>query len=627
MNKKGFTLMELLAVIVILAVVILIGVKAVIPLIAKAQKNNLANEGLTLVDSGKVAYNAEQLALSELQLESSDSYCFSLDWLKKNNYYDKASNKYSGSVLVYINPSEKVDYFFWITNGDYHISGGSLDSYTVEDGPGDDEINNCGGLDLSLGGEAEGKNIYTVTVECVNCYLNTSSQRVVEGGTVYFIVYADELFDSSAFRVSGNCTFEDGRIIASNVMEDTSCTLTASDNGYTPVDPGGGGSTTPVQTYSGTIHYNSNGGTGFVTDSTRKPGESYTTVKTCDSGALCAPYPDYIKKNFQGWSTSPTGSVEYTFGDRYYGSEDITLYAVWGRDTLYYQEEKEIYYMFPRRGHYVDFTAPYTGDYYLSMHQDDTSNYLVEHFYDVDGSSLGFQDYEERAYHLIGGQTYSILIESTNSDGTFPIPAKLYISGERYREYHAPGAVNVPESGDYYNHYYAYISSQFPRKAGYCFAGWATYEGGPVVYQPSKGYTESFPDHFDLYAVWNPYTSRTYWPSGTTYEYWNDPIINYSTSNETKYVKIYVSTSGTYRFTVTNNGTPRYENSSDNSLHVEDECRSDSYYYNYISLGYGADINNTTKQLDAYLFSGYYYLVSFGSRNNSESRLVITHIN
>ena len=157
-NKKGFTLIELLAVIVILAVVMLIGVTAVLPLIAKAQKNSLASEGLALIDTGKTAYNAEQLATSELKLAPNASYCFSLDWLRNHNYYDKASNKYSGSVLILANKSGKYDYYFWITNGNYHISGGTADNYSVEDGPGDENIYKCGGFDFDNNGGNNGGN-------------------------------------------------------------------------------------------------------------------------------------------------------------------------------------------------------------------------------------------------------------------------------------------------------------------------------------------------------------------------------------------------------------------------------------------------------------------------------------
>ena len=177
MNKKGFTLIELLAVIVILAVVMLIGVTAVLPLINKAQKNSLASEGLALVDTGKVAYQAEQLAGSELNLSPNASYCFSLDWLRKHNYYDKASEKYSGSVLIMANKSGKFDYYFWITNGNYHISGGTPDTYTVEDGPGDENIFNCGGLDLN-NNTPEEKIEYVYRVNSDRVVVNTALDSI-----------------------------------------------------------------------------------------------------------------------------------------------------------------------------------------------------------------------------------------------------------------------------------------------------------------------------------------------------------------------------------------------------------------------------------------------------------------
>ena len=53
LNKKGFTLVELLAVIVILAVVMLIAVTAVGPLMTKARKSALGTEGVGMVNAAK----------------------------------------------------------------------------------------------------------------------------------------------------------------------------------------------------------------------------------------------------------------------------------------------------------------------------------------------------------------------------------------------------------------------------------------------------------------------------------------------------------------------------------------------------------------------------------------------
>lgn len=60
-NKKGFTLVELLAVIVILAVVILIAVTAIIPRMNKAKKKAFGDEALAFIKA------ADEYVVSDLQ--------------------------------------------------------------------------------------------------------------------------------------------------------------------------------------------------------------------------------------------------------------------------------------------------------------------------------------------------------------------------------------------------------------------------------------------------------------------------------------------------------------------------------------------------------------------------------
>lgn len=123
LNKKGFTLVELLAVIVILAVVMLIAVTAVGPLMAKSRKSSLATEGVSAVNAAKAAYQAEQLNASSA-IKPTSSVCFDLQWLCKHNYFEKgcdgasAGDNYSGSVLATYSDG-KVTYNFWISNGTY----------------------------------------------------------------------------------------------------------------------------------------------------------------------------------------------------------------------------------------------------------------------------------------------------------------------------------------------------------------------------------------------------------------------------------------------------------------------------------------------------------------------------
>lgn len=59
-NKKGFTLVELLAVIVILAVIILIAVNAVLPQMQKARKKSFADEALSFAKAAENAYVDQQ---------------------------------------------------------------------------------------------------------------------------------------------------------------------------------------------------------------------------------------------------------------------------------------------------------------------------------------------------------------------------------------------------------------------------------------------------------------------------------------------------------------------------------------------------------------------------------------
>ncbi len=80
---------------------------------------------------------------------------------------------------------------------------------------------------------------------------------------------------------------------------------------------------TPV-TY--TVTFNNNGGTGGPTPQT----------KIHDTNLiLSSAVPTRTNYNFNGWSTSANGSVEYASGATYKNNSDITLYAVWTPIDIY----------------------------------------------------------------------------------------------------------------------------------------------------------------------------------------------------------------------------------------------------------------------------------------------------
>lgn len=88
-NKKGFTLVELLAVIVILAVIILIAVTAVIPRMNKAKKNSFKDEALAFLRA------ANEKSVTE---DDGEGTCYLVNDLV-GSYIDKKGMTYTGVVF------------------------------------------------------------------------------------------------------------------------------------------------------------------------------------------------------------------------------------------------------------------------------------------------------------------------------------------------------------------------------------------------------------------------------------------------------------------------------------------------------------------------------------------------
>lgn len=94
-NKKGFTLVELLAVIVILAVIILIAVNAVLPQMRKARKNSFVDEAINFAKAAETAYVSDSLA-------GAGRGCYNVKDLK-GQYVSKNDADYDGWVKITVN--------------------------------------------------------------------------------------------------------------------------------------------------------------------------------------------------------------------------------------------------------------------------------------------------------------------------------------------------------------------------------------------------------------------------------------------------------------------------------------------------------------------------------------------
>ncbi|RHT38302.1 hypothetical protein DW790_05450 [Firmicutes bacterium AM31-12AC] len=78
-------------------------------------------------------------------------------------------------------------------------------------------------------------------------------------------------------------------------------------------------------TWQHTVSYNANGGSGAPKSQTK----TYGSVLT-----LSSQKPTREGYTFQGWSTSDSGSVNYSPGGKYEADNNITLYAVWKINTF-----------------------------------------------------------------------------------------------------------------------------------------------------------------------------------------------------------------------------------------------------------------------------------------------------
>ena len=124
-NKKGFTLVELLAVIVVLAIIILIAMPAVLSSMEKARKNSFAVEANEVIRAAQTAY-----ADAVMQGKSGNTFCITYDYLK-NGFLEKNDNSYTGSVKLVIDPSSgTTDYTIWFANNNYIIENAKPDITT-----------------------------------------------------------------------------------------------------------------------------------------------------------------------------------------------------------------------------------------------------------------------------------------------------------------------------------------------------------------------------------------------------------------------------------------------------------------------------------------------------------------
>jgi len=121
LNKKGFTLVELLAVIVVLAIIIIIAMPNVLRAMNNARTNSLKVYAQKVFTQAQAQYNMESLSdsFTDGTLLVSGVRCYNLQQLQM-----EATGSYRGYVTIELNQTGGTDvYKIWLSDGNASIRG------------------------------------------------------------------------------------------------------------------------------------------------------------------------------------------------------------------------------------------------------------------------------------------------------------------------------------------------------------------------------------------------------------------------------------------------------------------------------------------------------------------------
>ena len=158
MNKKGFTLVELVAVIVIILIMMFLGISNLIPSVERNTKKSFLTEAIVISEGARNRFQDDRLNNVTVQdsLFNSDSKktCYIFESALKNKYVTKYSTKYVGSVEVCHELDCEYQTKIWLTDGEHYLNGVVTDK-TLSKSDIDKKFNNdyyltCGVNPLDL---------------------------------------------------------------------------------------------------------------------------------------------------------------------------------------------------------------------------------------------------------------------------------------------------------------------------------------------------------------------------------------------------------------------------------------------------------------------------------------------
>lgn len=127
-NLRGFTLVELLAVIVVLAIVMLIAVQAVLPQMERARRQSFAIEANGAIDAAQTYFMSSSLTGGDgFPATEEGTSCVTIQDLYTGGYTELQYPNYSGKVVVQKKGNIYIYYVYLEKDDTWMINGAGSD--------------------------------------------------------------------------------------------------------------------------------------------------------------------------------------------------------------------------------------------------------------------------------------------------------------------------------------------------------------------------------------------------------------------------------------------------------------------------------------------------------------------
>lgn len=129
LNKKGFTLVELLAVIVVLAIIMIIAIPAVVESMNNAKKGSFKIYAEKALGNAQSTYSSEDLldTISAKKYSGDTCFCYTLDQIGL-----KSRGSYDGYVIVKLDKKREASYYVTLTDKSYNVVNGTYANLGTE---------------------------------------------------------------------------------------------------------------------------------------------------------------------------------------------------------------------------------------------------------------------------------------------------------------------------------------------------------------------------------------------------------------------------------------------------------------------------------------------------------------